>query len=217
MAKFVAYGRNLSCLQHLLHLPDLCMHRVMWVHCAYMCACVGAEATSWASGQKTSGLANHDGQFWCRPLFKSRTCLELRWWVVVGLYDTAWNFSAQFQGEGGGGGEIHGKWAQAEYPLLWTVGQLDKFFQGRVSEQEREETNWSPHASLGQGGLAHSRCKKDWQGQTTGHILIEQIQSPGVGACRPWWQFFGDPGPSSSSQSVIPHCESQLSMEPGQP
>ena len=65
--------------------------------------------------------------------------------MVVGLYDSGRDFSAQFQGELGG--EIHGKQAEAEYPLLSTIGQLDKFFQGGVSEQEREETNWSPPAS----------------------------------------------------------------------
>ena len=89
-------------LQPLLHSPNLCnVHAPRYV--AALCIHVPAyRPPPQLRAKKPSGLANHDGQFWCRPLFKSRTCLELRWWVVVGLYDTARNFSAQFQGEGEG-------------------------------------------------------------------------------------------------------------------
>ena len=80
-------------------------------------------------------------------IFSNLICLELRWWVVVvDLYDAARDFSGHFQGKAGG--EIHGKQAEAEYPLLWTIGQLNDFFAVRVSAQERKETSWSPPTLL---------------------------------------------------------------------
>ena len=121
----------------------------MWVHCAYMWTCLGAHthrSPPQLEAKKPLAWPTMTDNFGA-DIFSNLICLELRWWVVVvGLYDAARDFSGHFQGKAGG--EIHGKQAEAEYPLLWTIGQLNDFFAVRVSAQERKETSWSPPTLL---------------------------------------------------------------------
>ena len=132
----------LQTLQTLLqlgrHMGALCICGPVWVHTHRSPPELEAKKPlAWPTMTDNFGA----------DIFSNLICLELRWWVVVvDLYDAARDFSGHFQGKAGG--EIHGKQAEAEYPLLWTIGQLNDFFAVRVSAQERKETSWSPPTLL---------------------------------------------------------------------